>query len=69
VDDMTPKFSPYERIAAACQSGKGVRLSWEECCEMYQGDTTFKAVADNQRFARREAELARRQSAKSESPS
>lgn len=46
------KYCVYERIMAACQSGHGVRLSCDECCELYHGDQSFRVTAENRRHAR-----------------
>jgi hypothetical protein len=59
----TQKFCVYERIADAAQSGKGVRLSWDECCDLFNCDQSFRETVLDRRQARQErqeAELERR---------
>lgn len=39
------KLTPYQKIKRAAQSGRGVRLSYDECFDIYN-DTTIRHRAD-----------------------
>lgn len=46
------KLCVYERIAIACQAGKGVRLSWDDCVDLYVRDDSFRSTAQNRKHSR-----------------
>lgn len=39
------KQSLYARVARAAEDGRGVRLTWEECCDLMR-DTAFATRAE-----------------------
>lgn len=42
------ELSVYQRVKHAALQGRGIRMTWQECLDLYAGDNSFSDMADAQ---------------------